>query len=47
VGVETWSPAERIAVDYADVNRELVQARALQLSVALGLALRREREERA
>jgi type IV pilus assembly protein PilM len=47
VGVETWSPVERIAVDYADVNRELVQTRALQLSVALGLALRREREERA
>lgn len=47
VGVEVWSPLERITVEPKDVNLPLVQARAPQLAVALGLALRKQKEGRA
>jgi len=47
VPVETWLPTERILVEASEVNRELLQARAAQLSVALGLALRKDREIRS
>ncbi|MBX3128217.1 MAG: type IV pilus assembly protein PilM [Polyangiaceae bacterium] len=43
---EVWSPIERIAADPRDVSHQLLQARAAQLSVALGLALRHEKETR-
>lgn len=44
VPVESWSPAERIFVDAKEVNPQLLQARAAQMAVALGLALRKEKE---
>ena len=46
VPVEVWVPTERIIVEAKEVNRELLQERAAQLSVALGLALRKDREAR-
>jgi type IV pilus assembly protein PilM len=45
--VEVWSPLERVLVDAKDVNQSLVQPRAAQLAVALGLALRKQKESRA
>jgi type IV pilus assembly protein PilM len=47
VPVEVWAPTERILVEAREVDRELLQARAAQLSVALGLALRKDRETRS
>ncbi len=47
VPAEIWSPTERILVDAKEVNPNLLQSRAAQLAVALGLALRREKEQRA
>jgi type IV pilus assembly protein PilM len=47
VAVETWSPIEKITVEAKEVNTQLLMQRAAQLSVALGLSLRREREVRA
>ncbi len=47
VPVETWQPTEKINVEPKDVDRSLLERRALQLSVALGLALRKDREVRA
>ena len=47
VSVEVWNPTERIQIDAASVDGNLLHTRASQLSVALGLALRKEREERA
>lgn len=46
VPVEAWAPMEGLAVDAREVNPQLLQARAAQLPVALGLALRKERESR-
>jgi len=47
VSVETWSPIERFQVDTKSVDAKLLAERAPQLAVALGLALRRDREERS
>jgi type IV pilus assembly protein PilM len=47
VPTEVWSPMERISVDARDVNPALLQQSAAQLAVALGLALRKEKETRA
>ncbi len=47
VAVEVWIPTERILVEAAEVNRELLASHAAQLSVSLGLALRKDREARA
>lgn len=47
VPVEVFSPVEKIAVDPREVDVNLVQGRAAQLAVALGLALRKDREKRA
>jgi type IV pilus assembly protein PilM len=47
VPVEVFSPVERIAVDPREVDVNHVQSRAAQLAVALGLALRKDREKRA
>ena len=44
--MEVWVPTERIIVEAKEVNREILQERAAQLSVALGLALRKDRETR-
>jgi type IV pilus assembly protein PilM len=46
VSVEVWNPVERMMVDYATVHGDLLRTCGHQLSVALGLALRKEREER-
>jgi len=46
VPVEVWAPTERMIVEGKEVDRELLQSRAAQLSVALGLALRKDREAR-
>ncbi len=46
VAVEVWSPIERVAVDPRSVDANLLSVRAPQLAVALGLALRKERELR-
>ena len=45
VSVEMWSPIERFQVDAKSVETALLTQRAPQLAVALGLALRRDREE--
>jgi type IV pilus assembly protein PilM len=47
VPVETWSPLEKIMVDPNAIDANLLQTRAAQLTVALGLALRRQREQRS
>jgi type IV pilus assembly protein PilM len=47
VPAEVWMPTERIIVESKDVDRDLLTARAAQLSVALGLSLRRDKEIRA
>jgi type IV pilus assembly protein PilM len=44
VPVEAWLPTERLSVTGKDVDANLLQTRAAQLPVALGLALRKERE---
>lgn len=46
VPVETWAPTERIIVEAKEVDRDLLQARAAQLAVSLGLALRKAKEAR-
>lgn len=45
VPVQVWSPLQSFGVDKA-VNRELLDRRAAQLVVALGLTLRKDREVR-
>ncbi len=45
VAVEIWSPVERFQVDTKSVDMGLLTQRAPQLAVALGLSLRRDREE--
>jgi len=47
VSVETWSPVEKLTIEAKEVNPQLLQMRAAQLSVALGLSLRKEKEARA
>jgi type IV pilus assembly protein PilM len=44
--VEVWSPMERVNLEGKDVDPGLVDARAAQLPVALGLALRKQKEAR-
>jgi type IV pilus assembly protein PilM len=46
VPVEVWAPTERVIVEAKEVNRGLLQARAAQLAVSLGLALRKAKEMR-
>jgi type IV pilus assembly protein PilM len=47
VPVEPWSPIEKVVIEAREVSEQLLQMRAAQLPVALGLALRKEREARA
>ena len=47
VPVEVIAPMERISVEGKEVNPQLLAARASQLCVALGLAMRKERERRS
>ena len=47
VSVETWSPVEKLTIEAKEVDPALLQARAAQLSVALGLSLRKEKEARS
>jgi type IV pilus assembly protein PilM len=47
VSVETWSPVEKVFIEAKEVDPVLLQTRASQLSVALGLSLRKEKEARA
>jgi type IV pilus assembly protein PilM len=47
VSVETWSPIEKLTIEAKEVDPALLQTRAAQLSVALGLSLRKEKEARA
>ena len=47
VSVETWSPIEKLTIEAKEVDPQLLQTRAAQLSVALGLSLRKEKEARA
>lgn len=44
--VEQLNPFKEIAVDPAQVNTDLLRLRAAQATVAMGLALRRDREKR-
>ena len=46
VAVEVIQPMERISVEAREVNPELLQTRAAQMCVALGLSMRKERERR-
>lgn len=47
VAVEMWVPTERLTADPRNVDPNLLQERAEQLGVALGLSLRKEKEARA
>jgi type IV pilus assembly protein PilM len=47
VPVEVWAPTERLTIDSKRVDTSLLGAHAPQLAVALGLALRKEKEVRA
>lgn len=47
VPVEVIQPMERITVEGKDVNAQLLQTRGAQLCVALGLAMRKDRERRS
>ncbi|RYE79687.1 MAG: type IV pilus assembly protein PilM [Myxococcales bacterium] len=47
VPVEVFFPTERMTVEPKDVNPQFVQAKSAQLAVALGLALRKDKEKRA
>jgi type IV pilus assembly protein PilM len=47
VSVETWSPVEKLSIEAKEVDSQLLRTRAAQLSVALGLSLRKEKEARA
>jgi type IV pilus assembly protein PilM len=47
VPVEVIQPMERIAVEAKEVDTRVLEARAGQLCVALGLAMRKDREKRA
>jgi type IV pilus assembly protein PilM len=44
VPVEAWAPTEKIFVEAREVDTNMLQSRAAQLAVALGLSLRREKE---
>lgn len=46
VAVEVMQPMEHIGVEAKEVNTDLLRARAAQFSVALGLAMRKDRERR-
>ena len=46
VPVEAWMPTERVTVEAREVDPRLLELRAAQLPVALGLGLRREKEAR-
>jgi type IV pilus assembly protein PilM len=46
VPVEAWMPNERVTVEAREVDPRLLELRAAQLPVALGLGLRREKEGR-
>ena len=46
VPVEAWMPTERVTVEAREVDPRLLELRAAQLPVALGLGLRREKETR-
>jgi len=47
IPVETWVPTEGLAAVGRDVDQEKLARHGLQLSVPIGLALRKEREARA
>ncbi len=47
IPVETWVPTEALSAVGKDVNQDKLVRHGLQLSVALGLALRKDREVRA
>ena len=47
VSTEVIQPLERIGVDEKHIDRHLLTQRAAQLSVALGLAMRKSKEKRA
>jgi type IV pilus assembly protein PilM len=46
VPVEAWMPTERMTIEAREVDPRLLEQRAAQLPVALGLGLRREKEAR-
>ncbi|HEU4581499.1 MAG TPA: pilus assembly protein PilM, partial [Polyangiaceae bacterium] len=47
VSVEVWAPTERLTIDSKKVDLGVLGVRAPQLAVALGLALRKDKEIRA
>jgi type IV pilus assembly protein PilM len=47
VPVEVWAPTERLTVDNKRIDAGALGVHAPQLAVALGLALRKEKEIRA
>ena len=47
VPVETFWPTEKLTIEAKEVDAGVMQARSAQLAVALGLALRKDREKRS
>ena len=45
--VEFFSPIEHLIIDTKNVRQDVLQARTAQLAVAIGLALRKEKEKRS
>jgi type IV pilus assembly protein PilM len=45
--VEFFNPVDRLTIDFKAVRQEMLDARQAQLAVAIGLALRKEKEKRA
>ncbi|MFO0659023.1 MAG: type IV pilus assembly protein PilM [Polyangiaceae bacterium] len=46
VGVEVFLPTEKLTIEPKEVDPKMVSLRAAQMSVALGLALRKDKEKR-
>jgi type IV pilus assembly protein PilM len=47
VPTEVWNPVERLQIEAKEVDAAMLQVRGMQLAVALGLALRHEKESRS
>jgi type IV pilus assembly protein PilM len=47
VPTEVWNPVERLQIEAKEVNAPELQIHSMQLAVALGLALRHEKESRS
>jgi type IV pilus assembly protein PilM len=45
--VEFFNPVANLTIDHKHVRQDIVQTRSAQLAVAIGLALRKDKEKRS